>query len=273
MTPAVTRLLKLFLRSAISLLLLIYVLNIGWPYVYRESVQDTCSFGSVSNEQYQGYLEDVKRRAQEYWPPLPDGAHPWPVSDDMQSSIAYRLNDATRDLDGFYERMAMSHAVLRAAGYRLREEQVPLNGEAKASVGSDGVTDSLRYVYGFTSPNYTLIPVRMFRFDGKATLSFIGANEQDAWVNSELTGKTKDEQIGFTFEELGFADHDPDDTFDFTFYPRLIDYDNQYRPCPAVPDAAWVEAYENTKPVKAEAPVEQPKAAIEPDSEAAEKSE
>lgn len=254
MTPAVKRIARLLPRALLSLILITYLLNIGWPYIYRESVQDSCSFGPVSNEQYRAYLADVKQRAKDYWPPMPDGSHPWPVDDLMHTSLAYRLSDATRDMDNFYQRLAMSHAVLRAAGMRLREPQGDANGKNKATLDAEGNANSLRYVYGFTSPNYTLIPMRMFRFDGKGTLSFIGGKEAGQWLESDVTAKTKDGLMAMTFEELGFLGSDPTDKSDFTVWPRLTDYDNSYRPCPSVPDAAWVAAYEATRPTAIEVP-------------------
>jgi len=252
MTPSAKRLVSLIPRFLLSIILIVYLANIAWPYLYRESDQDACSFGPVTNEQYRAYLADVKQRAKDYWPPMPDGSHPWPVDDVMHASLAYRVSDAVRDLDGFYERLAMSHAVMRAAGMRLREMQG--NDNDKATLDADGNANSLRYVYAFTSPNYTLIPMRMFRFDGKGTLSFIGGQEAGQWLNSDVTAKTKDGLMAITFEELGFLNSDPTDTSDVTFFPRLVDYDKVYRPCPKVPDEAWVAAYEATRPTAIEVP-------------------
>ena len=254
MAPSAKRLITLIPRILLSIVLIIYLANIAWPYVYRESDQDACSFGPVTNEQYRAYLADVKQRARDYWPPLPDGSHPWPVDDVMHESLAYRVSDAVRDLDGFYERLAMSHAVMRAAGMRLREKQDEANGTSKATLDADGNANSLRYVYAFTSPNYTLIPMRMFRFDGKGTLSFIGGQETGQWLKDDETAKTKDGLIAITFKELGFLNSDPTDTSDLTFFPRFVDYDKVYRPCPKVPDKAWVAAYEATRPTAIEVP-------------------
>ena len=172
----------------------------------------------------------------------------------MQNSLAYRVSDAIRDLDGFYERLAMSHAVMRAAGMRLREEQGDANGKDKASIDSDGTANSLRYVYGFTSPNYTVMPTRMFRFDGKGILSFIGGKETGKWLADGQTAHTKDGLLAVSFDELGFLGSDPTDTSDLTFFPRFTDYEKDYRPCPSVPDEAWVATYEATRPVAKEVP-------------------
>ncbi|TLP45621.1 hypothetical protein FDK21_12820 [Cohaesibacter sp. CAU 1516] len=262
MPPFAKRLVSLLPRFLLSLILIIYMANIAWPYLYRESDQDACSFGPVTNEQYRAYLADVKQRAKDYWPPLPDGSHPWPVDDVMHKSLAYRLNDAVEGLDGFYHRLAMSHAVLRAVGMRVREKQSDANN--RATLDDAGNANSLRYVYAFTSPNYTLIPMRMFRFDGKGTLSFIGGQETGQSLKKAVTAKTDDGRIAFTFEEMGFLKSDPTDRSDLTFLPRLVDYDKTYRPCPKMPDEAWVAAYEATRSVANEAaPINVPQAPSE----------
>ena len=72
MKSAVKRVVNYLPQILLSLVLITYMANIAWPYLYRESVQDSCSFGPVSNEQYRAYLADVKQRAKDYWPPLPD---------------------------------------------------------------------------------------------------------------------------------------------------------------------------------------------------------
>ena len=249
-------------------------MNIAWPYIYTESEQDACSFGPVSNEKYLAFLADVKHRAQTYWAPLPDGAHPWPVDDDMPTSMTYRLNDATKDLTDFYERLAMSHAVMRYSGMRLREKQGSLDWVKTVTYEEGETPKALRYEYAHTAPIYTIVPLRMFRFDSAANFTFSVAPseavaepaEPEVQVPVETEEKPlkltmesskevlrraaaaliKDAQISFEYHKQTLIGSDPDDASQYTFYPILTDYETEYNPCPTVPGEGWVKAYMST---------------------------
>jgi hypothetical protein len=74
------------------------------------SEQDNCSFGSVSNEQYRAYLAEAKHRQRTSWPRLSSD------SQELTRQLNFRLSDLIGNERSLYRRLAIMHAVLRAAG-------------------------------------------------------------------------------------------------------------------------------------------------------------
>ncbi len=157
-----------------------YLLSVAWPYIYTETVQDTCSFGTVSNEKYREYLSEMKRRALWEWPPLSEEIDGYTGYRAPIGSLIYRLNHASQEAKGFYEQLAIAHAVMRASGMRLRERKPLVNGKysrdwmMKPHYEEGYNFYKLSYTYAFTSLGASLFPIRMFSFDDRAGLYFLG---------------------------------------------------------------------------------------------------
>src|SRR2546430_17471395 len=80
------------------------------PLLSLHADQDTCTFGPVSNEQYRGYLLEVKNRQRTKWPAFSrDGQ-------EIGRQLNFRLHDMLGPDATLYERIAIIHAVLRAIG-------------------------------------------------------------------------------------------------------------------------------------------------------------
>jgi hypothetical protein len=81
-----------------------------FPLLITHPSQDTCTFGTVSNERYRQLLAEAKRRQATTWPAL--------VWDNKKTMML--LNQRVDDLSGgatsAYERLAAMHAIMRALG-------------------------------------------------------------------------------------------------------------------------------------------------------------
>ncbi|WP_319530798.1 hypothetical protein [uncultured Cohaesibacter sp.] len=231
-------------------LLFLYLLSVAWPYVYTESVQDTCSFGTVSNEKYREYLSEMKRRALWEWPPLTDEIDGYTGYHARKGSLIYRLNDASQNAKGFYEQLAIAHAVMRASGMRLREKKSLVNKKYSRDwmmkpFYDDGYTfNKLDYTYAFTTLGASLFPLRMFSFDDLAGLYFLGPEaRKETGLDRTANGLI---EVGVGGGIALFKSSLPPGESYFPLLPKYTDYENTYQTCPTVPSAAWVEAYEST---------------------------
>ncbi|WP_119308294.1 hypothetical protein [Cohaesibacter haloalkalitolerans] len=224
-----------------------YLLSVAWPYMYTESEQDTCSFGTVSNEKYREYLSEMKWRALWEWPPLSEEVDVYAGQIPRKGSLIYRLNSALQEAEGFYEQLAIAHAVMRASGMRLRERKPLVNGKysrdwmLKPYYEEGYAFYKLAYSYEFTTLSDALFPLRMFKFDQKSFIAFLGS---EARIKSG-PGRTANGLIEVTVGDKDlFMNGPPPGESYFPLFPTFTDYENAYQRCPTVPSEAWVEAYE-----------------------------
>nr|WP_321460459.1 hypothetical protein [uncultured Cohaesibacter sp.] len=165
-----------------------------------------------------------------------------------KGSLIYRLNDASQEAKGFYDQLAIAHAVMRASGMRLREKKPHLNIKysrewmLKPSYNDSYTFNKLSYIYAFTTLGASLFPLRMFRFDKRAGLYFLGPEaRKETGLDKTANGLI---EVGVGGIDL-FKSGPPSGESYFPLLPKFTDYENTYQTCPTVPSEAWVKAYEN----------------------------
>lgn len=104
-----------------TLLLLLFLLFFGllagerlYKIYFPNTVQDTCSFGDISNERYVELLQRARVARTERWPPLSrDNPE---LEDQLQSQLAEFL----KPIKDRHERIAAFHAFMRAYAAEFR---------------------------------------------------------------------------------------------------------------------------------------------------------
>ncbi len=206
---------------------------LAWLYIsphfntYPE--QDDCSFGPVSNERYRELLALARQhQASGRWSRL-RGDGP-----DMNENLQGRLDDIMDGMDSIYERIAATHAVMRALGAYYRAT-VPDSEDAFESARRRSNWTEFGSV-GFV---YFLDVHRIGGFapilrDARIGVSFIADKEQlAAWRKKENNTFTVTINYPFTIFKRSLRP--------LSSYPQSAQY---HKTCPAVPDPEWLMDYE-----------------------------
>lgn len=185
----------------------------GAPFLITYSEQDDCAFGPVTNAQYRDYL----RRAKEFSSSMPGS-----FSQNHQEARA-RFNELfERLIDGrlsVYDRIAASHALLRAFGAEYRNTS-DMDPEPFAKIAKTG---------GYINFHYYLDVNRLGLFQPIM---------RRAWIVATLTGPGDFDTgpIPSVTGDIRFAVNYP--VFDLRPY-----IDRAPEHCPSVPNQALSESF------------------------------
>jgi len=202
---------------------------LAWLYIsphfntYPE--QDDCSFGPVSNERYRELLALARQhQASGRWSRLRGDGR------DMNENLQGRLDDIMDGMDSIYERIAATHAVMRALGAYYRAT-VPDSEDAFESARRR----SRLVEFGSVGFVYILDVHKIGGFapiNRKATIhiNFIADKTEIAgW--ERYKNNIFIIHVNYPFSAL----YPP---------PDIGDIDNNQE-CPAIPNSSWVADYDN----------------------------
>ena len=185
----------------------------GAPFLSTHSEQDDCTFGPVSNEQYRAYLATARKQLVVI-PSL------YVDQDGLAARYNALFDSLIRDETDVYTKIAIMHAVLRAAGAEYRNT----NGNNADRTAPDpfalAVTNAPTISF-----NYLLDVNRAWIFSPLL---------REAWVIGVLAGPRYTKPPGPLYPKkvggLSFIVHAPDPTL----WPKGLDVQRSGS-CPAVP--------------------------------------
>jgi hypothetical protein len=165
------------------------------PLLSTHSDQDECAFGPVSNEKYRAYLLEAQSRQQSKWLAF--------SRDDQEigRQLNSRLSDMLSGEASLYERVAITHAILRAIG----AEYLNTNGR-KEPDPYDGANRRRQYV----EFNYQVDINRLVFFHPYPRRLWIVANIPDPDLQRPETAK-KYGDLSITAALVSVFDHPPDE--------------------------------------------------------------
>ena len=200
---------------------------LAWLYIsphfntYPE--QDDCSFGPVSNERYRELLALARQhQASGRWSRL-RGDGP-----DMNENLQGRLDDIMDGMDSIYERIAATHAVMRALGaYYVMTMPANANPFAETIQSARlGQSSNVRFIYN----------INVHRLGGFAPILKNAVITNTFVVDNYYNISWSDRIINNFYTQIKYP---------FTIYqpPPNISRGEYYQTCPAVPSSEWVADY------------------------------
>lgn len=161
------------------------------PLFLSTTDQESCTFGSVSNSQYRAYFLEAKNRHHNEWPPLDGGAT------EVGKQLDFRVSDMVRNKN-IYERIAITHAVLRAVG----AQYLNTNGRTDLDpyVGAESRRQDVEFNY--------VVDVNHFRLQPYPRKLWIVARIVNPEFKRRPSEREKREEITAAF--VSIFDHPPD---------------------------------------------------------------
>jgi hypothetical protein len=214
-------------RSSVTLAVLALAILANYaPLLDKNSEQDGCAFGQVSNPEYREYLARAATLVPTFAPSLYNSG----------DALALQLDDVYRKLskgeDSIYQKIAIMHAILRAVGaeYRNTNGNNPDRGRSDPFVKATTESDTISF-------NYVLDVNRLLIF---------WPWPRQAWLIGSLAGPRYTRRPGPMYPdkvgEIAFIVHPPD----IKMRPMGFDEESDSA-CPPVPRADLAVAFSGKK--------------------------